>query len=100
MAKNMAAHAPQVNPKAYLPISAANPWLWNALRARTKTALERSEGVHEGRGLFTHVIREAARVYQKRAKPKVTPETPEAKRLNGARKEVKKAMTAKIRPMR
>jgi hypothetical protein len=39
VARNMAAHAPQVKPKAYRPILASCPFARKSLRALTKVAL-------------------------------------------------------------
>jgi len=48
----------------------------------------------------TYVIRAAARVNQKRAKPRVRPENPDARRLHGASSAVKNAKTVKASPSR
>lgn len=45
-------------------------------------------------------MRAAARVNQKRAKPRVKPENPDARRLHGASSAVKKALTVKKSPIR
>jgi hypothetical protein len=49
---------------------------------------------------INYVIREAARENQKRAKLRMVPESPDARRLQGARRAVKNAETLKKRPMR
>lgn len=48
----------------------------------------------------TYVISEAASVIQKRAMQRTRPEMPEARRLIGANKLVKKARTSKMRAIR
>lgn len=50
--------------------------------------------------LSAYVIKEAARVNQKRANPSVNPDSPDARRLQGARRAVKNAMTVKTRARR
>lgn len=45
-------------------------------------------------------MRAAARVNQKSAKPRVKPENPDARRLQGASRAVKNAQTVKKRPIR
>jgi hypothetical protein len=52
-----------------------------------------------GRGT-TYVINEAARVNQKRALATKNPEIPDAKRLHGARRQVKKLITLAKRAIR
>jgi len=47
-----------------------------------------------------YVIRDAARVNQKRPNPSVNPDSPDARRLQGARRAVKNAMTVKTRARR
>ena len=48
---------------------------------------------------MTYVINEAASVKKKSAMPRTRPERPEARRLTGARREVKKAITLKNNAM-
>lgn len=48
----------------------------------------------------TYVMRAAARVNQKSANIVVKPETPDARRLQGASREVKNAKTVKTMPTR
>jgi len=48
----------------------------------------------------TYVIRDAARVIQKRAKPRTVADTPEASLLHGARRLVKNARMSKMRARR
>lgn len=51
-------------------------------------------------GELTYVINEAARVKKKRAMARTRPENPDARRLQGASREVKKAITSKKSAMR
>ena len=48
----------------------------------------------------TYVMRAAARVNQNRANIVMKPEIPDARRLQGASREVKNAKTVKTRPIR
>jgi hypothetical protein len=96
MASNMAAHAPQVKPIAYLPMSAFTPEALNTLRALTKVVLGRVSVYLSYGGISSYVIRAAAKVIQKRAKPRMRPDAPDARRDNGASMEVKNAKTSKM----
>jgi hypothetical protein len=57
-------------------------------------------GLCVGKVMGAYVIRAAARVNQKRAKPRVKPENPDARRLHGASSAKKNAQTVKARPIR
>jgi hypothetical protein len=48
----------------------------------------------------THVIIEAAIVIKKRAEPMISPDKPDARRLQGARRAVKSPKTSKTNAMR
>ncbi len=48
----------------------------------------------------TYVIKDAPKVNQNRALMVMKPEIPDARRLHGAKREVKKAKTVRVRPMR
>jgi hypothetical protein len=100
MARNMAAHAPQVKPKAYFPISAFMPASLNTLRALTKVVLRGVNVYLSYVGIVSYVIRTAARVIQNRAKPRMRPDAPDARREHGASIEVKNAKTSKMRAIK
>jgi len=80
----IAAHAPQVKPKAYLPMLAGMPPLRREFLSNTKA----------------EVIKVAAKVNQNQPKKRTAAEAKDARRLHGERRDVKNAMTAKSRPMR
>jgi hypothetical protein len=61
--------------------------------------LEGFDGM-EVESVDTYVMRAAARVNQNRANIVMKPEIPDARRLQGASREVKNAKTVKTRPIR
>ncbi len=107
VARNSAAQAPQLKPKAYTPMSASRPSARKTSRALTKVALRAGQSCRarvrkfrmEGTGT-AHVIRLTPMVYSASATRHTKPLTALPRRPQHARKLAKKAITSKKRASR